>query len=531
VDLVYFEPQTGRNIPRVFWDFLQAGGPIYENGRVTTGKLSDPWFYATGLPLTEAYWARVQVAGVPRDVLIQAYERRVLTYVPDYNGSAFAVQMGNVGLHYYDWRYRGSGCAGGPAAAPPPAALDLPRYAIDPTGDFTPADVAAARMAGGQLVRVYAGWSNLDPGATPPVYNWAAYDDVFRRVAAAGLQPLALIDGCPAWACTHDTGPVDKVSPQRFGQFMAAAVAHYSRPPYNVHLWELFNEPDATSGPDHQGGFGLHGDVYAALLRAAVPAMRAADPQVRILIGGMGYDWFLDQPGNPGPFNRTWLRDVVAAGGADYFDYLNFHYYPDNLGWPSIADKAAALQQVQAGLGLHKPLLCTESGLTSAPAPRWEGNGWPAGSEEVQSRYLARLYAEGLAAGLRSITWFRLRDQPTAGPGGEIFRQMGLIRRDGSAKPATAAYQTVVREIGPRPFLHGLDTAALGSPALTGQAFGDAGHAVWVAWSRTDQTARLVPGAGTIARAYSMLGAAIPVSGNAVAVGPNPVYLEMVGAP
>ena len=141
------------------------------------------------------------------------------------------------------------------------------------------------------------------------------------------------------------------------------------------------------------------------------------------------------------------------------------------------------------------------------------------------------MYAEGLAAGLRSITWFRLRDQPTAGPGGEIFRQMGLIRGDGSAKQATAAYQTVVREIGARPFLHGLDTAALGSPALTGQAFGDAGHAVWVAWSRTDQTARLVPGVGTITRAYSMLGAAIPVSGNAVAVGPNPVYLEMVGAP
>ncbi len=37
-------------------------------------------------------------------VLIQAYQRRILTYVPDALAS-FKVQMGNVGQHYYTWRY------------------------------------------------------------------------------------------------------------------------------------------------------------------------------------------------------------------------------------------------------------------------------------------------------------------------------------------------------------------------------------------------------------------------------------------
>src|SRR6185295_11093618 len=47
---------------------------------------------------------RVRIGGQPHDVLIQAFQRRVLTYVPD-NPAAWRVQMGNIGQHYYRWRY------------------------------------------------------------------------------------------------------------------------------------------------------------------------------------------------------------------------------------------------------------------------------------------------------------------------------------------------------------------------------------------------------------------------------------------
>jgi len=104
----YFEPRTGRNIPKVFWDFLNVQGPIYQNGATTTGKLNDPWYFASGLPVTEAYWANVKIGGKPTDVLIQAYERRVLTYVPEF-ASTWRVQQGNVGQHYLEWRYRLNG--------------------------------------------------------------------------------------------------------------------------------------------------------------------------------------------------------------------------------------------------------------------------------------------------------------------------------------------------------------------------------------------------------------------------------------
>ncbi len=134
VDLVYFDQITQRNVPKVFWDYLNAQGPIYTNGQYTNGQLNQPWFLASGLPTTEAYWAKVKIAGQQTDVLIQAFERRVLTYIPAYNGTPFAVQMGNVGQHYYDWRYKNAGCSG----APPPASTPV----VPPASTPVPTTVA-----------------------------------------------------------------------------------------------------------------------------------------------------------------------------------------------------------------------------------------------------------------------------------------------------------------------------------------------------------------------------------------------------
>jgi hypothetical protein len=110
VKYAFYEQATRHNIPDVFWQFLNESGPIVRaDGEVRHARLSDPYFYVTGYPVSEAYWARVKIENRPNTpVLIQAYERRVLTYVPS-APTGFKVQMGNIGLHYYDWRYRDAG--------------------------------------------------------------------------------------------------------------------------------------------------------------------------------------------------------------------------------------------------------------------------------------------------------------------------------------------------------------------------------------------------------------------------------------
>jgi hypothetical protein len=58
-----------------------------------------------------------EVGGTEVPVLFQIFERRVLTYNPA-NDPSFRVEMGNVGQHYYEWRYGGDTAGSEPTAEP-----------------------------------------------------------------------------------------------------------------------------------------------------------------------------------------------------------------------------------------------------------------------------------------------------------------------------------------------------------------------------------------------------------------------------
>ncbi|HET8628464.1 MAG TPA: glycoside hydrolase family 76 protein [Thermomicrobiales bacterium] len=96
--------ETRHCVASVFWDYLNSAGTVYQGGGYVSGPLFAPLFYATGLPISEAYWTELKVAGTVRPVLVQAFERRILTYDPA-NPAGWQVEMGNVGRHYYQWRY------------------------------------------------------------------------------------------------------------------------------------------------------------------------------------------------------------------------------------------------------------------------------------------------------------------------------------------------------------------------------------------------------------------------------------------
>lgn len=91
-----------------FWDFMNAEGVVYEDHQSKTDRLFESAFYGTGYPITEAYWATVEVDGHESDVLWQCFERRCLTYTPG-NEQGWKVESGNVGQHYFQWRYGGVG--------------------------------------------------------------------------------------------------------------------------------------------------------------------------------------------------------------------------------------------------------------------------------------------------------------------------------------------------------------------------------------------------------------------------------------
>jgi LPXTG-site transpeptidase (sortase) family protein len=116
---------VGHNIPDIFWNYLQARGPYLDNRTLTSGPLID-WVYTMGYPISEPYWVQARVGASERDVLVQAFERRVLTYTPS-NPAGWQVEMGNVGRHYYDWRY-GTDRVG--QVNPPPVAVRITSQAV-----------------------------------------------------------------------------------------------------------------------------------------------------------------------------------------------------------------------------------------------------------------------------------------------------------------------------------------------------------------------------------------------------------------
>lgn len=123
------------SIAEPFWDFVNSTGTVWENGEFVEGPIFPSPFYATGLPITEAYWTTVAVGGEVQDVLVQAFERRVLTYTPG-NDPGWQVEAGNVGQHYLDWRY--GGAEPEPPATVPPATEPEPDPS--PTPSPTPTE-------------------------------------------------------------------------------------------------------------------------------------------------------------------------------------------------------------------------------------------------------------------------------------------------------------------------------------------------------------------------------------------------------
>jgi hypothetical protein len=131
--IAHYEEATGHNVPQVLWDFMNQTGLIYSGGSYYNGKVVD-WLFAMGYPISEPYWARCTVGGEEKDVLVQLFERRVLTYTPS-NPANWQVEMGNVGQHYYTWRY---GSTAPPSEPPPPAEPGCEGVPADVSGSITP---------------------------------------------------------------------------------------------------------------------------------------------------------------------------------------------------------------------------------------------------------------------------------------------------------------------------------------------------------------------------------------------------------
>lgn len=194
VTAAFLVPETRHAVASVFWEFMNSAGLVGDGaGATANGPLFASPFYATGFPVTEAYWATVRVAGASRQVLVQAFERRVLTYTPG-NPPGFAVEAGNVGAHYYRWRYGPRQ----PAAAEPATAIGPIQAGNVLMGkyDLTPGDLPGGFVLqlDGEMPNSLLSKSDADPNYGAYLKQWqrvTGYRRLFVRVET-GNQGSAL---------------------------------------------------------------------------------------------------------------------------------------------------------------------------------------------------------------------------------------------------------------------------------------------------------------------------------------------------
>jgi beta-lactamase class A len=166
VRLRRYDDVTGHNVAAVFDD-------AFEPEQLTR---------LAGHPLAEPFWISVPVKGQPTDVLIQTFERRVMTYTPS-NPNGAQVEWGNVGRHYAQWRH---GSAANGAPFDPRSVLEI--VANAPLSDLAP---GAQNVVAGRPEKVGAAVFDLRNGTLYSAEGTRSFP-MYSTVKAAVM--LTLLD-------------------------------------------------------------------------------------------------------------------------------------------------------------------------------------------------------------------------------------------------------------------------------------------------------------------------------------------------
>jgi hypothetical protein len=309
------------------------------------------------------------------------------------------------------------------------------------------ADWAAAATtdvrSGVGIVRQPFYWSRIETSAGH--LDFSVYDHVVAAAAKAGLKLLPVVMNPPAWRSTapargasrgmyppRDPAAMAALATalvQRYGPAGSFWAQHRSLTPSPIRSWQVWNEPNIpafwASGPNPTG--------YAQLLKAVGAAIHAADPAAEVVAAGL--------PPFAGGYTITeFLDGMYAAGARGTFDTMAIHPYA-----PTAAGVLSVLQEARDELNRlgdpGRPLWATEFGWATG-GPRTTITLSETAQATVVHDSLALLQGSRDELGLRGYIMFRLRDVPTNPGQADIWPlHAGLLRRDGTEKPALAAFR------------------------------------------------------------------------------------------
>jgi beta-xylosidase len=190
--------------------------------------------------------------------------------------------------------------------------------------------------------------------------------------------------------------------------------------PNNKSHWDPEIDPDWT--------------LFAEMTKLAGRAIRDANPSIPRVLGGMS------------PIDPGFVNNLAAKGVMEAIDGIAVHGFPLDWNLWQIGEWPAKVDEIRAVAPAGMPVWVSEVGISTF------------GAEEVQAWGLDRT-AELLKGKAPRIHWYSLFDLPQAwgattrhkeAEGSSYYRHfyMGLIREDGTPKPALERFGNHTPDLG-----------------------------------------------------------------------------------
>jgi hypothetical protein len=374
-------------------------------------------------------------------------------------------------------------CTGSGSPVDPPATEATEVTSAQPTGPivtstpgvsplglkwswFQPDTFDFVRRASGGWTFAELDWCEIEP--VQGQRDWTELDEVVRESIAMGHEPMLKLRTGQCWATQPPTtGDIDTteaawkkpstppVDTATYLAFVTEAVQRYAA--LGVHEYAVENEIDVVNF------WATEVSAYEQLVRDVVPAVRAADPEARVLDAGVSST----------SYGVVMAADQLAAGdeaGAlqTYQDYYGRRLASDVSRWPtvntpdelrSVLDSGPARRSVQAEdlsvrlateglvdayqLHYYEPVSALPALLDhlqeelggAVPIEGWEiGVAWPGDDydERAHADQVFQLVATLLAHDVHRVVYLPVAYTPSDKT--QVFR--GLAHEDGSVLPA-----------------------------------------------------------------------------------------------
>ena len=314
----------------------------------------------------------------------------------------------------------------------------------------SPADAAPA---GAAWTRVRFHWGDAQPDGPATWLPPVTLEQIDAEIAS-GREVTGMLIGTPDWARGEDLLPqglwLPPDDPQNlWANYVRQVVGRYAG---RINHWVIWNEPDIweKAAPGHTWDGTV--EDFLQLQRTAYLVAKQTNPNAIIHLAAFTYFWDANY-GREQYFSRLLdaiLADPAAATHNYYFDVATAHlYFQPNL----IYDVIQAFRQMMADHGLDKPLWLMETN-----APPIDDPAWPVESPTLlvaqveQAAFMPQALAVALAAGAERVAVFKLKD--TTSDRAANPEPFGLLRMDGSRRPAYDTYQVAVQ------YLSGVQGAA-----------------------------------------------------------------------